>query len=79
MKNTKNFYRHSATNRPPYTPGKNVFGQDAYTELVVLKRETAFEQILAVYEAVFRCIIAYSDYPAAHQRLISSLPGNTTE
>ena len=53
MKNTKNSYRHNATNRPPYTPGKKVFGEDAHTELIVLKRETAFEQILTVYEAVY--------------------------
>lgn len=33
-------------NRIPYTAGKNVFGEDAKTQLIVLKKETAFEQMV---------------------------------
>ena len=29
-----------------YTPGRNVFGEKAETHLIVLKRETAFQQIM---------------------------------
>ena len=30
----------------PYTPGRNVFGDRAETHLIVLKRETAFQQMM---------------------------------
>ena len=30
----------------PYTPGYNVFGNKAKTQLIVLDRETAFEQMM---------------------------------
>ena len=46
MKTTKNASRNYGPNQIPYTPGKNMFGEDAYTELIVVKRETAFEQML---------------------------------
>lgn len=33
------------TRHPAYTPGRNIFGQRAKTELVIVERETAFQQI----------------------------------
>jgi hypothetical protein len=30
----------------PYTPGRNMYGQKAETHLIVLKRETALQQML---------------------------------
>lgn len=30
----------------PYTPGRNMFGDRAETHLIVLKRETAFQQMM---------------------------------
>ena len=47
MKNTKKTNCKCTPNWTTYTPGKNAFGEDAYTEYIVVKRETAFEQILA--------------------------------
>ncbi len=46
MKTKKN----SKKNRKaaPYTPGYNVFGDKAKTQLIVLDRETAFEQMMDV-------------------------------
>ena len=40
--------KHSKKNRKatPYTPGYNVFGDKAKTQLIVLERETAFEQMM---------------------------------
>ena len=43
--------RHVKKNRTtrtniPYTPGRNVFGDRAETHLIVLKRETAFQQMM---------------------------------
>ena len=43
MKQTKNFYQSFS---PYYTPGRNIFGQIAETHYIVLKKETAFEQML---------------------------------
>ena len=45
MKKTKkrNGKRHNAI---PYTPGRNMFGGKAETHLIVLKRETALNQML---------------------------------
>ena len=39
----KNNNRHNGI---PYTPGRNMYGQKAETHLIVLKRETAFQQML---------------------------------
>lgn len=47
MKKTKKTNCKCTPNWNSYTPGKNAFGEDAYTELIVVKRETALEQILA--------------------------------
>ncbi len=30
----------------PYTPGRNIFGEKAETHLIVLKRETALQQMI---------------------------------
>ena len=43
--------RHGKKNRTtpsniPYTTGRNVFGEKAETHLVILKRETAFDQMM---------------------------------
>ncbi len=40
--------QHSKKNRKhsPYTPGYNIFGDKAKTQLIVLERETAFEQMM---------------------------------
>lgn len=37
---------HATRNGTPYSPGRNVFGEKAETHLIVVKRETAFEQIM---------------------------------
>lgn len=38
---------HRCTNvNPYYTPGKNVFGDKAETQFIVLERETALQQML---------------------------------
>ena len=37
---------HKTCNNIPYTPGRNMFGETAETHFIVLKRETAFEQIM---------------------------------
>ena len=44
MKHRKNSKKNAY--RGAYTPGRNVFGEKAETHLIVLKRETAFEQIM---------------------------------
>lgn len=36
-------------NRIPYAEGRNVFGEKAKTKLIVLKRETAYEQVLEAF------------------------------
>ena len=47
MKTKKNAKKNRKTfNNPVYTPGRNVFGEKAETHLIVLKRETAFQQIM---------------------------------
>ena len=47
MKRTKKHNKKNTThNNSFYTPGRNVFGDKAETHLVVLKRETAFEQMM---------------------------------
>ena len=37
---------HKTRNNIPYTPGRNMFGEKAETHYIVLKRETAFQQIM---------------------------------
>ena len=37
---------HTTRNGIPYTPGRNMFGEKAKTHFVVLKRETAFQQMM---------------------------------
>ena len=44
MKTKKNSKKNRKT--APYTPGRNVFGDKAQTRLIVLDRETAFEQMM---------------------------------
>ena len=44
MKHRKNSKKNAY--RGAYTPGRNVFGEKAETHLIVVKRETAFEQIM---------------------------------
>ena len=47
MKRTKKHNKKNTThNNSFYTPGRNVFGEKAETHLVVLKRETAFQQMM---------------------------------
>ncbi len=47
MKSKKNSKKNRTThNNSGYTPGRNMFGEKAETHLVVLKRETAFEQMM---------------------------------
>lgn len=47
MKTKKNRKNNRTTrNNSAYTPGRNVFGEKAETHLVVLKRETAFQQMM---------------------------------
>ena len=47
MKSKRNSKKNHATrNKSSYTPGRNVFGEKAETHLIVLKRETAFEQMV---------------------------------
>ncbi len=47
MKTKRNGKKNRTTrNGIPYTPGRNMFGEKARTHFVVLKRETAFEQIM---------------------------------
>ena len=47
MKTKRNAKKNRTTrNGIHYTPGRNVFGEKAETHLVVLKRETAFEQMM---------------------------------
>ncbi len=47
MKTKRNSKKNRTTrNNIPYTPGRNVFGEKAETHLIVLKRETAFEQMM---------------------------------
>lgn len=47
MKTKKNHKKNRTTrNNSAYTPGRNMFGEKAETHLVVLKRETAFQQIM---------------------------------
>lgn len=47
MKTKRNAKKnHTTRNGIHYTPGRNVFGDKAETHLVVLKRETAFEQMM---------------------------------
>ncbi len=47
MKTKKNSKKNRNTRHNiPYTPGRNVFGDRAETHLIVLKRETAFQQMM---------------------------------
>lgn len=47
MKTKKKTKKNRTTrNNPAYTPGRNVFGEKAETHLIVLERETAFEQMM---------------------------------
>lgn len=47
MKTKKKAKKNRTThNNSTYTPGRNIFGQRAETHLVVLERETAFQQIM---------------------------------
>ena len=47
MKNKKHAKKNRTTrNNSGYTPGRNMFGEKAETHLIVLKRETAFEQMM---------------------------------
>ena len=47
MKTKKKAKKNRTTrNYSAYTPGRNVFGEKAETHLIVLKRETALQQIL---------------------------------
>ena len=47
MKTKKNAKKNRKTvNNSAYTPGRNAFGQKAETHLVVLERETAFDQLM---------------------------------
>lgn len=45
---TKKHAKKNRSNRinSSYTPGRNMFGEKAETHFVVLKRETAFEQMM---------------------------------
>lgn len=47
MKTRRNKHKnHKTYNNSAYTPGNNMFGQKAETYLIVLERETAFEQMM---------------------------------
>ena len=46
MKKSKRRNNLSNYNGIPYTPGRNMFGEKAETYLIVLKRETALQQML---------------------------------
>ncbi len=47
MKTKKNAKKNRKTfNNSVYTPGCNVFGDKAETHLIVIKRETAFQQMM---------------------------------
>ena len=47
MKAKKNSKKNRTTrNNIPYTSGRNMFGEKAETHFIVLKRETAFQQIM---------------------------------
>ena len=47
MKTKKKAKKNRTThNNPAYTPGRNVFGEKAETHLIILKRETAFQQMM---------------------------------
>ena len=47
MKTKKKAKKNRTTrNNSAYTPGRNVFGEKAETHLIVLKRETAFQQMM---------------------------------
>jgi hypothetical protein len=47
MKTKKNAKKNRKTfNNSVYTPGRNVFGEKAETHLIILKRETAFQQMM---------------------------------
>ena len=47
MKTKRNAKKNRTTrNNVPYTPDRNVFGGKAETHLVVLERETAFQQMM---------------------------------
>ena len=42
----RNKKNNEARRNSAYTPGRNVFGEKAETHLVILKRETAFQQMM---------------------------------
>ena len=46
MKKFKKRNNHSNYNSIPYTPGRNVLGEKAETHFIILKRETALQQML---------------------------------
>ncbi len=46
MKKFKKRNNRSNYNGIPYTPGRNMFGEKAETHLIILKRETALQQML---------------------------------
>ena len=47
MKNKKKRNKkHTTRNDFGYTPGRNMFGEKAETHLIVLKRETALQQVI---------------------------------
>ena len=65
---------------PYYTPGRNIFGEIAETHFIVLKKETAFEQMLdavrqldgSVKEFTFdhSC---FNDNPAAYEEICQKI------
>ena len=72
MKTKKNAKKSRKTfNNSVYTPGRNVFGEKAETHLIVLKRETAFQQMMDAicqldgstkeYTFDMRCFIGHED------------------
>ena len=55
MKNKKNRKTNRNTRKNiPYTPGRNMFGDKAETRFVVLKRETAYEQMVEAMTWMFK-------------------------
>ncbi len=38
--------KNTTRNSIPYTPGRNMFGEKAETHLIILEKETAFQQIM---------------------------------